>query len=81
MNSHDSNRILVRIKFIKDNQTLCKKAFSFRDITHKHWKREHGRKLVNKARTKIGYSKSTISCDIFWSIKGLYQWMKTNKII
>lgn len=76
-----NSRILERLKFVKKNYRLCHKAFTIVDCSHKHWKEKHGRKLVDKARRKIGYSNSTANCDIFWSLKGIYQWYRDNILI
>lgn len=75
-----SYRILERLKFVKKNYFLCQQAFNIQDIGHKHWKEKKGRKLVEKARRKIGYSNSTANCDIFWSLKGIYEWYRANLI-
>lgn len=74
-------RIMQRIKFCKDNSKLCKKAFGIVEVKHEHWKYEHGRILIEKARIEVGYSKHTANCDIFWSLLGIYKWMKQNNLL
>jgi hypothetical protein len=83
------NRILIRIKFLKRNKALCKKAFAEMKVDDEHpyghshtdWKLPFGRKMIDKARCDIGYSSCTANCDIFWSLLGLYQWLVKEKII
>ena len=73
-------RILRRLKFLRKNWKLCKNAFKLfkgeSNCHHSDWKTEHGRKLVERAKKKIGYSNSTANCDIYWSLYGLYRWVK-----
>lgn len=83
------SRVLERVRFLKRNKALCKKAFVPGEITieqptghaHTDWKYPEGRKLIDKARADIGYSNCTANCDIFWSLLGLYNWLVTEKII
>ena len=83
------SRVLERVKFLKRNKALCKKAFAPKEISKQHprgvqhsdWKYPSGRTLLAKARLDIGYSESTANCDIFWSLMGLYNWLIQEKII
>ena len=55
-------RKALKIKLIQENQELFDKAFIFN---------EYAEAFVKLARKKIGYSKKTISFDIFCSFKRL----------
>lgn len=53
-----------RDAFVRKNLALCRKCYSDR---RGHWehKREDGRRLVERARIKLGYSPTTGSQDIY----------------
>lgn len=76
---HGEPRIMKRLKFLKKNWKLAGRAFKAlpgEEIYHGDWKSLKGRELVEAARKKIGYSNATANCDIFWSMYGLYRWVK-----
>lgn len=53
-----------RARFVKKNWKLCEKAF---ELGHgiRFSKSEHARKLVDKARKKLGYSQKTNNGDVY----------------
>lgn len=60
--------------FLLDNYLLCKVAFSTMPESGSH-KIKEAKLLINKARTELGYKKTTVSVDIF---NGL--WVEYKKI-
>lgn len=53
-----------RDAFVHRHLKLCRKEFSDQR-GHHSWKRPGGRKLVDLARTELGYSPCTTSADIY----------------
>lgn len=76
-------RIIKKIKFFKEYSKLCKEAFKERHANYmrKLWKTKSGRKLVDKARKELKYSKNTANADIFILLMNTYWDLKEDKII
>lgn len=63
--THQIERKNKRIQFLNDHAELCEDAFKVIAGKKLDWKTIAGRRLVEHARTKLGYSKKTASNDIF----------------
>lgn len=56
-----------RDKFVKRHLKLCEEVYRI-EHRHKGHLTAKGRKLVEKARKQLNYSRKTSGCDVFWGL-------------